>query len=157
MIQADKAFLTRAIQLATNNIASGGGPFGAVLVRESRIIAESVNQVVAINDPTAHAEIQAIRQATGFLKTFDLSGYTLYTSCEPCPMCLGAIYWARISRVVYASNRKDAEAAGFRDAHIYQEIKLDPDQRMIPFEQINVPQKGKEFADWIASTQKMTY
>jgi len=157
MNPTDKDFLAQAIQMATDNVAAGGGPFGALLVKGSQIVAASANQVVADHDPTAHAEIMTIRKAANILKTFDLSGYTLYSSCEPCPMCLGAIYWSRISRVVYASDRKDAALAGFRDAHIYQEIKLDPDQRMIPFEQIDVPQKGREFTDWIASTQKMTY
>jgi tRNA(Arg) A34 adenosine deaminase TadA len=153
----DQNFLSRAIQLARENVLQGGGPFGAVIVKAGKVVAESANQVISIPDPTAHAEVQAIRLAAGNLKTFDLSGTTLYTSCEPCPMCLGAVYWSRISRVVYASDRHDAELAGFRDAELYLEIALDPDKRGTPFDQIDVPEKGMEFIDWKNSEIKLDY
>lgn len=157
MKSTDKAFLSRAIRLARENVAIGGGPFGAIVVKDGRIVAESANQVISIPDPTAHAEIQAIRVAAKKLGTFDLTGTTLYTSCEPCPMCLGAVYWSRISRVVYASDRNDAEKAGFRDAILYQVIALDPDRRGTPFEQIDVPERGLEFSDWKNSEIKLDY
>lgn len=153
----DKSYLTRALQLARENVSKGGGPFGAVIVKNGEIVAESANQVIAIPDPTAHAEIQAIRLAAANLKTFNLTGTTLYTSCEPCPMCLGAVYWSRISRVVYASDRHDAEKAGFRDAELYQEIALSPERRGTPFDQINLPDKGAEFTDWKKSEIKLDY
>jgi DNA-3-methyladenine glycosylase len=112
----DKLFLQRAIKLASENISAGGGPFGAIIVKENEIISEAGNKVVLNNDPTAHAEILAIRQASSLLQSYDLSGCTLYSSCEPCPMCLGAIYWAGIKKVVYSCDRTDAEAAGFSDS-----------------------------------------
>ncbi|MFA5815937.1 MAG: nucleoside deaminase [Bacteroidales bacterium] len=157
MNQTDKIFLARAIQLARENVAIGGGPFGAVIVKNGQTVAESANQVISIPDPTAHAEIQTIRLAAKNLKTFDLTGTTLYTSCEPCPMCLGAVYWSRISRVVYASDRHDAEKAGFRDAELYLEIALDPDQRVTPFEHLYVLERGLEFTDWKNSDIKLDY
>jgi tRNA(Arg) A34 adenosine deaminase TadA len=157
MSQADIKFLIRAIQLARENVATGGGPFGAVIVKDGVPVAESVNQVISIPDPTAHAEIQAIRLAAGILNTFDLSGTTLYTSCEPCPMCLGAVYWSRIGRVVYASDRLDAEDAGFRDAELYREIALDPARRTTPFERMDAPGQGVEFTDWKNSAIKLDY
>jgi guanine deaminase len=157
MNTSDTYFLSRAVQLARENVALGGGPFGAVIVKNDVIVAESANQVISIPDPTAHAEIQAIRQAAANLRSFNLSGTTLYTSCEPCPMCLGAVYWSRISRVVYASDRDDAGEAGFRDAELYREIALQPGQRGIPFEQGYAPEKGSEFNDWKHSNIKLDY
>jgi len=157
MNHPDNSFLSRAIQLARENVAIGGGPFGAVIVKDGLVVAESANQVISIPDPTAHAEIQTIRLAAKNLNTFDLTGTTLYTSCEPCPMCLGAVYWSRISRVVYASDRHDAEKAGFRDAELYEEIALNPDQRGTPFEHIDLPEAGREFADWKDSDIKLDY
>jgi len=157
MNQSDKIFLSRAIRLARENVAIGGGPFGAVIVKNGEVVAESANQVISIPDPTAHAEIQTIRLAAGALNTFDLTGTTLYTSCEPCPMCLGAVYWSRISRVVYASDRNDAEKAGFRDAELYQEIALDPERRSLPFDHIDLPEGGKEFDEWRISDIKLNY
>lgn len=147
----------RAIQLARENVVTGGGPFGAVIVKNGTVIAESVNQVIAIPDPTAHAEIQAIRLAAGYLNSFDLTGTTLYTSCEPCPMCLGAVYWSRISRVVYAADRHDAEDAGFRDAELYREIALEPHQRGTAFEHLDLPDSGQEFTEWKNSDIKLDY
>ena len=138
-------------------MAVGGGPFGAVIVKDGLIVAESANQVISIPDPTAHAEIQTIRLAAKNLRTFDLTGTILYTSCEPCPMCLGAVYWSRISRVVFASDRHDAEKAGFRDAELYREIALDPGQREKPFELLELPESGMEFTDWKNSSIKLDY
>lgn len=157
MNNSDKTFLERAVQLARENVTIGGGPFGAVIVKDGQVVAESVNRVISIPDPTAHAEIQTIRLAALKLNTFDLSGTTLYTSCEPCPMCLGAVYWSRISRVVFASDRHDAENAGFRDAELYLEIALNPQQRKIPFELLKVPEGGLEFVDWKQSDLKIDY
>src|SRR5450759_1011222 len=126
MMENDKLFLLRAINIAAAGIKNGGGPFGAVITKEGKIISEAINNVVLTNDPTAHAEILAIRKAASVLKSHDLNKCTLYTSCEPCPMCLGAIYWAGIKKVVYACDRIDAERAGFSDNFIYEEISLDP-------------------------------
>lgn len=121
--------MRRAIQLADNSVKNGGGPFGAVIAREGIIVGEASNSVTADNDPTAHAEVNAIRMATRALKTFDLTGCEVYTSCEPCPMCLGAIYWAHLDRIYYGNNRKDAAGIGFDDDFIYKEISLNPDER----------------------------
>ncbi len=155
--QPDIKFLTRAVQLARENVAIGGGPFGAVIVKDGEVVAESANQVISIPDPTAHAEIQTIRLAAKNLNTFNLTGTTLYTSCEPCPMCLGAVYWSRISRIVFASDRHDADLAGFRDAELYEEISQVPEKRHTPFEQLDVPEKGMEFTDWKNSHIKIDY
>lgn len=151
MREEDIRFLSRAVELARENVRRGGGPFGAVIVRGGEVIAESANEVIAIPDPTAHAEVQAIRRAALALDSFDLSATTLYTSCEPCPMCMGAVYWARISRVVYASDRLDAQKAGFRDADLYHELTIPPAERRIPVEKCQIPGSGEEFKDWITS------
>lgn len=132
-MENDKLFLLRAIKIASDGIENGGGPFGAVITKDGKVIAEAHNMVVVNNDPTAHAEILAIRHASELLKSHELNECTLYTSCEPCPMCLGAIYWAGILRVVYACDRTDAERAGFSDKLIYEEIMLDPSKRKISF------------------------
>lgn len=133
----DKYFLERSVKIAFIGIENGGGPFGAVVAREGEIFAEAFNRVVLDNDPTSHAEILAIRKAASKLGTHDLSSCILYTSCEPCPMCLGAIYWAGIKKVFYAYDRKDAEKAGFSDKLIYDEISLDPSSRKISFIKLN--------------------
>lgn len=127
----DKRFLELAIGTAMENMKDGGGPFGAVIVRDGNVIAMAGNRVVAGHDPTAHAEVMAIRIAAGALGTHDLSDCVIYASCEPCPMCLGAIYWAGIRRIVYASDRHRAAAAGFSDNHIYEELALDNGRRSI--------------------------
>jgi tRNA(Arg) A34 adenosine deaminase TadA len=155
--QTDIKFLARAVQLARENVAIGGGPFGAVIVKDGEVVAESANQVIAIPDPTAHAEVQTIRLAAKNINSFNLSGTTLYTSCEPCPMCLGAIYWSRISRVVFASDRHDADLAGFRDDELYEAMTQAPEERKIHFEQVDVPEKGLEFTDWNNSHIKIDY
>ena len=116
--------MQRAIDLATENVRNGGGPFGAVIVRDGKIVAEGVNRVTSQHDPTAHAEVQAIRQACQALNTFDLTGCDIYSSCEPCPMCLGAIYWAHLDHLFFAGTKNDAARVGFDDAFIYKELPL---------------------------------
>lgn len=146
-----------AVGLASESIAKGGGPFGAVIVKNSILISEAYNTVFLSNDPTAHAEVSAIRKAAEALGSFDLSGCSLYTSCEPCPMCLGAIYWAGISKVVYASDRKDAEEAGFSDNLIYEEIDRSPSERTIEFIRIEDSGSSEVFRRWIALENKNPY
>ncbi|TAL66361.1 MAG: nucleoside deaminase [Bacteroidetes bacterium] len=153
----DKSLLLRAIEIAGNSLEKGGGPFGAVMSRDGKIISEAHNCVVLNNDPTAHAEILAIRQAASFLKSFDLSDCTLYSSCEPCPMCLGAIYWAGIKKVVYACDRSDAQKAGFNDKLIYDEIALDPSKRKITFLRITDTGGKEVFRRWDALGNKIGY
>jgi len=153
----DKKFLRKAIEIANYGIKKGCGPFGAVISKKGRIIAESNNKVILNTDPTAHAEILAIREAARSLKTHELNGCVLYTSCEPCPMCLGAIYWSGIKRVVYASDRKDAAIAGFDDEMIYHEISLDPSKRRITFEQIKDTEAKEVFREWDQYDGKTPY
>jgi tRNA(Arg) A34 adenosine deaminase TadA len=156
-MEIDKIFLQRAIKIASDGMDAGGGPFGAVIVKDNNILSESTNRVVLNNDPTAHAEILAIRSASSSLQTFDLEGCTLYTSCEPCPMCLGAIYWSGIKRVVYACDRTDAEEAGFSDKLIYDEIALDPAVRLVKFIRMT-GSGGKEiFRKWNEMEDKIAY
>ncbi len=149
--------MRQAISLAADNIDVGGGPFGAVIVKEGRVIAKGVNRVTANHDPTAHAEVQAIRAAGQALGTFDLTGCEIYASCEPCPMCLSAIYWAHISRVFYASSKDDAAAAGFDDAFIYRELALPPSSRRLAAEAHPSPRAAAVFERWVAKTDKIDY
>jgi guanine deaminase len=153
----DRTLLLRAIELAGNGIRNGGGPFGAVIARNGEVLSEAFNRVVLNADPTAHAEVMAIRQASLAIGSHDLGDCTLYSSCEPCPMCLGAIYWAGIKKVVYACDRTDAEAAGFSDRLIYDEIKLDPAARKITF--IRLSDTGGEavFREWERMDNKIQY
>ena len=153
----DRFFLSRAVGIAADGIIKGGGPFGAVITRGNEIIAESNNKVVLSHDPTAHAEMNVIREASGFLKTHDLSECTLYTSCEPCPMCLGAVYWAGIRKVVYASDRLDAAAAGFNDKFIYDEMMLNPSLRKISFIRLHDCDGEKVFRIWDEFEDKIPY
>jgi guanine deaminase len=153
----ENVFISRAIDLATRNVLDGGGPFGALIVKDGEIIAEGVNKVTESNDPTAHAEVMAIRKACEKLKNFDLSGCEIFSSCEPCPMCFSAIYWARISKVYYAATHRDAEDAGFADALIYREVRLKPSERSIPFIEIEHTQKNAPFEIWIKKEDKETY
>jgi guanine deaminase len=151
-------FLRRAIALATENVTSGrGGPFGAVIVREGKIVGEGANSVTATNDPTAHAEVTAIRAAAKALGTFMLAGCELYTSCEPCPMCLAASYWARLDRVYYGACAADAARAGFDDAFLYAEFKKDQPERTLPAVQLLGDEAWVSFAAWIASDIKIAY
>jgi guanine deaminase len=153
----DRLFLRQAIDIAIDGIEKGGGPFGAVISKDGNIIAKSFNQVVLSNDPTAHAEILAIREAASLLKSHDLKECTLYTSCEPCPMCFGAIYWAGIKKVVYACDRNDAEAAGFSDKLIYREIFLDPSNRKISFLRFTDAGGIEIFRKWDELENKISY
>lgn len=153
----DKSFLQKAIKIAENGIDTGHGPFAAIITRNGEIVAEANNEVVISNDPTAHAEVLAIRRASALLKTHDLSGCILYSSCEPCPMCLGAIYWSGIKKVIYASDRDDAEKAGFSDKFIYNEIALDPAERNIIFKRISDTGGDKVFRKWVDFENKVPY
>ena len=147
-----------AIKMAEKNFISGkGGPFGAVVVRDGVIIAIAGNNVTSTNDPTAHAEVVAIRKACKKLETFDLSGCEIFASCEPCPMCLGAIMWARIGRLYYAADRKDAARAGFDDEFFYTELALPIDKRMLKPSQILREEAIKVFDDWQGKTDKILY
>lgn len=149
--------MQRAIELSINSVRNGGGPFGAVIAREGEIIAEGSNGVTIYNDPTAHAEVTAIRKACEKLGTFDLTGCEIYTSCEPCPMCLGAIYWAHLDKIYYANDRKDAADIGFDDDFIYQEIEVKPQYRKKPSE-ILMREEGLEaFRIWNKKTDKVEY
>ncbi len=157
MEENDRIHLAEAIRLARENAMMGGGPFGALVVRDNEVISTGVNRVTLHHDPTAHAEVQAIRKAGEVLGTHELFGCTLYSSCEPCPMCLGAAYWARVGRVVFASDRNDAEKAGFRDASLYLEISLPPEARSIPFRQIKILGAGEEFKTWLKHPGRIEY
>ena len=140
--------MRRAIQLSNESLERGGGPFGAVIARNGEIVAEGSNGVTLTGDPTAHAEVTAIRFAAGKLGSFDLSGCEIYTSCEPCPMCLGAIYWAHLDRIYYANDRKDAAAIGFDDDFIYREIALKPEDRSKPSEMLLRNEALSVFEKW---------
>jgi guanine deaminase len=151
-------FLRRAIALATQNVVTGkGGPFGAVIVRDGKIVGEGANSVTATDDPTAHGEVNAIRAACKSLGTFTLSGCELYTSCEPCPMCLAASYWARLDAIYYGCSAADAARAGFDDAFLYSELRMDPDQRRLSSKQLLGDEAWASFAAWIASSNKIEY
>lgn len=153
-----RSFLEMAIELARENVLTGnGGPFGAVITHNNQLIATGVNQVTSLNDPTAHAEIIAIRGACTQLQSFQLSGCILYSSCEPCPMCLGALYWARPSAVYFASSRHDAAAAGFDDAFIYTELLQPYQSRTIPTEQITIACAHAPFTAWQQTQHKKEY
>jgi guanine deaminase len=152
------SFMRRAIQLSIDNVRSGkGGPFGAVIVKDGSIIAEDVNQVTSTNDPTAHAEVLAIRQACQKLRLFDLKDCELYSSCEPCPMCLGAIYWARLSRVYFGNFAADATKIGFDDSFIYNEIAEPHSQRKIPMIQMMRGEALAAFRAWEEKPDKISY
>jgi guanine deaminase len=151
-------FMARAIQLSIENVRSNsGGPFGAVIAKDGKIIAENVNRVTSGNDPTAHAEVGAIRQACAKLGVFELPNCELYTSCEPCPMCLGAIYWAHISRIYFANSAEDAAAIGFDDSFIYNELKLPHEQRKIPARQMMREEALAAFKAWAEKPDKIEY
>ena len=157
-IHMGNAFMARAIQLSLDNVRSGrGGPFGAVVVKDGNVLAEGVNQVTATNDPTAHAEVLAIRQACQKLGTFVLKGCDLYTSCEPCPMCLGAIYWARIDKVYFGNLAEDAAKIGFDDSAIYQEIIQPHSQREIPMIPLMRDEALVAFRAWEEHRDKIHY
>jgi|TARA_B100000959_G_scaffold158149_1_gene165798 tRNA(Arg) A34 adenosine deaminase TadA len=150
-------FMQRAIELSIESINSGGGPFGTVITKGNKIIAEGMNRVTVNNDPTAHGEIIAIRQACKKMKTFNLSGYELYSNCEPCPMCLSAIYWSHIGKVYYANTRNDAHNIDFLDPIIYSELKKNNKDRKIPMVQIMREEGLKAFEIWDKKTDKTKY
>jgi tRNA(Arg) A34 adenosine deaminase TadA len=154
----DRAFLSRAVALSRENVDRNlGGPFGAVVVLDGAIVGEGRNGVVEGFDPTAHAEVVAIREAGARLRRFELSGAVLYTSCEPCPMCLAAAYWARLSRVVFANDRHDAAAIGFDDDSLYREIGLPPDSRALAMEHRPDAEARAVFEDWLARPDRIPY
>jgi len=151
-------YLRRAIELAVENVQSGrGGPFGAVIVRDGEEIAEGCNSVTSEKDPTAHAEVEAIRAACKVLDRFDLKGCTIYSSCEPCPMCLGAIYWARLDALYFAASHKDASQAGFDDSFIYAQVPLKAELRSLPTQRMLEAEGVEPFAIWVATESKIPY
>ncbi|MBV8115564.1 MAG: nucleoside deaminase [Silvibacterium sp.] len=151
-------FMQRAIQLAVENVRSRkGGPFAAVIVRDGEIVGEGANSVTSTKDPTAHAEVNAIRNACRALNSFTLKGCDIYTSCEPCPMCLAAIYWARIDAIYFGSDSNDAARAGFDDSYFYEEIRLHRDARSVPLRQILSDEAWQSFQLWIDTPEKTEY
>jgi guanine deaminase len=154
----DNPFMARAIQLSIENVQSGrGGPFGSVITKDGSIIAEAANAVTSTNDPTAHAEVLAIRTACAKLGVFELNGCDIYTSCEPCPMCLGAIYWARLARIFFANDAADAARIDFDDSFIYREIARPQEQRAIPMIQMMREQALAGFRAWQEKSDKIVY
>jgi guanine deaminase len=156
-MDSNKKFMRKAIALSLKNIENGGGPFGAVIVKAGKIVATGVNRVTANTDPTAHAEVNAIRKAAKKLGTFDLSGCEIYTSCEPCPMCLGAVYWAHLDKMYYGNTKADAKNIGFDDSFIYDEIELKPENRRLQSVQLLPDEAIKAFESWVNTTDKMEY
>ena len=153
----DEAFLARAVHLAAESITRGGGPFGAVVVRDGRIVGEGSNSVIRDKDPTAHAEMIAIRAACAALGNFHLTGCTLYASSEPCPMCLSAAYWARVDRIVFANPRDEAAAIGFCDDQLYCELCLPHDERSVPTEHLPLPGADEPLKAWRQSPDRVPY
>ena len=150
-------FMKRAIELSIESVNKGGGPFGCVIVKDRKIVSEGSNKVTSTNDPTAHGEIVAIREACKKLNNFNLNGYELYSTCEPCPMCLSAIYWARIDKIYYANTRKDAQKIDFDDSLIYSEFKKKIDKRKIPMIQMMRSEALKAFELWDKKMDKVKY
>ena len=155
--EQDKYFMREAIRLADESVKNGGGPFGAVIVKDGEIIAGSANSVTRDNDPTAHAEVNTIRQACRKLGTFDLSDCVIYTSCEPCPMCLGAIYWAHIKCIYYGNTKKDAADINFADDFIYKELEQRKEERFVPLISLLRNEALKTFRAWQKKQDKVEY
>ena len=152
------AYMRRAVELARQNVLAGtGGPFAALIVRDGEVIAEAANSVTTTNDPTAHGEVNAIRKACAALGTFTLAGCEIYSSCEPCPMCLAAIYWARLEAIYYGCGQQEAAKAGFDDAFLYEEIRKEMPYRSIPSIQLLHEEAWEAFATWIAQPAKVDY
>ncbi len=149
--------MREAIALSIENVKKDGGPFGAVIAKDGEIVARGLNRVTDSCDPTAHAEVSAIRNACKKLNTFDLSGYEIYSSCEPCPMCLGAIYWARLDKLYYGNNKHDAKDIGFDDSFIYEELDLKPEDRKLKSEVLLPEEAIKAFDDWMKKEDKIEY
>lgn len=157
-MQDNPEFMRQAIELAIENVTLGrGGPFGAVIVRNGEVIATGVNEVTATNDPTAHAEVVAIRNASRMLKDFSLPECVIYTSCEPCPMCLGAIYWARIEKIYYSATAAQAAAAGFDDAFLYDEMRKGFEERKVPGERLLADRSDETFEAWRQFLARVEY
>ncbi|HZK68335.1 MAG TPA: nucleoside deaminase [Paludibacter sp.] len=156
-MEYNKKFMRKAIALSIQNIQKGGGPFGAVIVKNGKVIASGVNRVTMTTDPTAHAEITAIRKASRKLGTFDLAGCDIYTSCEPCPMCLGAIYWAHLDKMYYGNTKSDAKSIGFDDSFIYDEIELKPEKRRLLTTQLLPDEAIEAFKTWANTENKVEY
>jgi guanine deaminase len=156
-MQNHKKYMRMAIQLSELSVKSGGGPFGAVVVKDDKVIASSSNSVTTDNDPTAHAEVNAIRKAATELGTYDLSGCTIYSSCEPCPMCLGAIYWAQIDELYYANTKEDASSIGFDDSFIYSELALPHENRKVKTKQMLRNEALNAFNEWENNPDKQEY
>ena len=150
-------FMKRAIELSIESVNKGGGPFGCVIVKDRKIVSEGSNKVTSTNDPTAHGEIVAIREACKKLNNFNLNGYELYSTCEPCPMCLSAIYWARIDKIYYANTREDAQKIDFDDSLIYSEFKKKIDKRKIPMIKMMRDEALKAFELWDKKADKVKY
>jgi tRNA(Arg) A34 adenosine deaminase TadA len=158
MTISQQEFMQMAIDLSQEGMNAGkGGPFGCVIVKDGEVVGKGVNSVSSLNDPTAHAEIMAIKDACRNLGSFQLQGCDIYTSCEPCPMCLGAIYWARPERLFYANDKKDAAEAGFDDDFIYQELGVPLEKRKIPMQQLLRNEAKKIFQEWISREDKRLY
>ena len=156
--EQDNQWLEQAIELSRQGMKSGeGGPFGCIIVRQGQIVGRGSNKVTSSNDPTAHAEVVAIRDACKNLGSYQLADCDIFTSCEPCPMCLGAIYWARPSRIYFACTHIDAAEAGFDDSFIYKEINITPSERKIPSYEIMREEGKKVFSNWISKSDKITY
>ena len=153
----NEELMREAIRLSEENVNNGGGPFGAVIARDGEIVATGVNRVTASHDPTAHAEVNAIREACRRLGTFDLSGCEIYSSCEPCPMCLGAIYWAHIGKLYYGNNKTDAKNIGFDDSFIYEELELPRDRRRLPSEPRLSDEAAATAGMWMEKDDKVEY
>ena len=157
MTEKDRKYMQMAIDASVENVKNGGGPFGAVIVRGDDVVSVGVNRVTASNDPTAHAEVSAIRAACSKLGTFQLKDCTIYTSCEPCPMCLSAIYWSGISRIYYGNNAKDAEDIGFGDKFIYEEIARPHSERSVPSTCIMRDEALAAFRAWMDNPDRIEY
>lgn len=149
--------MREAIRLSEENLRNGGGPFGAVIAKDGEIVATGVNRVTSESDPTAHAEVNAIRAACRRLGTFNLSGCEIYSSCEPCPMCLGAIYWARLDALYYGNDKHDAARIGFDDAFIYEEIDLKPQERKLASRRLLAEEAIRAFDEWMNKKDKVEY
>jgi tRNA(Arg) A34 adenosine deaminase TadA len=153
-----QTLMRRAVEISGEKMRAGeGGPFGAVVVKDGKVIGMGHNKVTSSNDPTAHAEVTAIRDACQNLNTFNLQGAEIYTSCEPCPMCLSAIYWARLDRIFYANSREDAARIGFDDAFLYDEVGKDPAARSLPMEHVEVVEAAEIFEEWHNKLDKIAY
>jgi tRNA(Arg) A34 adenosine deaminase TadA len=156
-VRTREEFLREAIRVASENVRQGGGPFGAIVVRDGEVVAQGANRVTQSNDPTAHAEVEAIREACRVLGTFQLEGCEIYSSSEPCPMCLGAVYWARPKAVYYANGREVALAAGFDDDHIYDEFMLPPGKRRYPVTKLEIEEANEPFQRWARKADRVEY